>query len=180
MISEPRLPSRFPAATCAMLLIWALGSVGILALWHHRLSPLEVFYLPTYAKSVLPEIHMTRGTHPQRYMVAYAGYVMATDETLAVAQPGQVSVKPVTLTKRWMDWWLQRGIYHDDTFPQLLIVPAIASGLWLLFCLWIAVPIDLERRRKRREGVLLRGPELLTVKQFNRRVKGDGLEFWLK
>jgi len=180
MISEPRLPSRFPAATCAMLLIWTLGSIGILALWHSRLTPLEVFYLPTYAKSVLPEMHMTRGTHPQQYMVAYVGYAMATEETLEYAQPGQLSVKPVMLTKRWFDWWLQRAIYHGDTFPQLLIVPAIASGIWLLPCLWIGVPIDLERRRKRREGKLLRGPELLTVTRFNRRVKGDGLAFAVK
>jgi hypothetical protein len=70
-------------------------------------------------------------------------------------------------------------IYRDQTFTDFLL-PALWGGLGV-FCLGLlpALPKDAIRSHERKHGRRLRGPELVTARQFNRRNYSDGLNFEL-
>jgi type IV secretory pathway TraG/TraD family ATPase VirD4 len=73
--------------------------------------------------------------------------------------------------------FLRRWIYADQSVVYLLRPAAWAGlavfGIGALF----AIPIDLRRARQRRHGRRLKGPELVTAAQFNRRFHADGVGF---
>jgi len=73
--------------------------------------------------------------------------------------------------------FLRRWIYADQGLSDLA-VPAGWVGL-AVFALGavVAVPVDLSRARMRRHGRRLKGPELVTGAQFNRRYRADGVGF---
>ena len=65
-------------------------------------------------------------------------------------------------------------IYRGNTALELLRTPllfwaSIALSLFLGGLVW-----DFRRRKQAREGVPLRGPDLLSRRDFNRVTKGDG------
>jgi hypothetical protein len=75
--------------------------------------------------------------------------------------------------------WLKAAIYRGETPGDLIAAPLM---------IWATVPavflvaggvFDFRRRRRAREGEQLRGPESMTVSQFNRTIprkeKGFGL-----
>ena len=55
--------------------------------------------------------------------------------------------------------------------------PLIAGAVVFLILLPFAVLKDVERQKQLRYGRRLKGPEMLTPRQFNRVVKGDGIGF---
>jgi hypothetical protein len=72
---------------------------------------------------------------------------------------------------------LQHWIYGDQTLTDL-IAPGLRAGLGVFALgLFFAIPKDFRRTRDRRLGRRLKGPELVTVVQFNRRHSADGIEF---
>jgi hypothetical protein len=57
-----------------------------------------------------------------------------------------------------------------------LAKPALWGGLAVLVVgLIVAIPKDAARKRERKEGRRLKGPELVTVREFNRRNRSDGI-----
>jgi hypothetical protein len=75
--------------------------------------------------------------------------------------------------------FLGHWIYRDQTFTDFLL-PALWGGLGAL-CLGLlpALPKDAIRSHEQKHGRRLRGPELVTARQFNRRNHSDGLSFEL-
>jgi type IV secretory pathway TraG/TraD family ATPase VirD4 len=75
--------------------------------------------------------------------------------------------------------FLGHWIYRDHTLTDFLS-PALWRGLGV-FCvgLLLAIPKDRIRARERKLGRRLRGPELVTPRQFNRRNHSDGISFQL-
>jgi len=75
--------------------------------------------------------------------------------------------------------FLGHWIYRDQTFMDFL-APALWGSLGV-FCLGllVAIPKDAGRARQRKQGRRLRGPELVTARQFNRRNRSDGITFEL-
>src|SRR5260370_25995272 len=66
-------------------------------------------------------------------------------------------------------------IYQDQTLTDLA-KPALWGGLGVLFVgLVVAIPKDAARKRIRKHGRRLKGPELVTVRAFNRRNRSDGI-----
>lgn len=72
---------------------------------------------------------------------------------------------------------LRHYIYHDRTVWSYLRLPAGGALIVLLAGLIIAIPKDAERMRLRREGRVIEGPEMVSVAEFNRRMKSDGVSF---
>jgi len=73
--------------------------------------------------------------------------------------------------------FLGHWIYQDQTLTDLA-KPAPWGGLGvLLVSLVVAIPRDGARRRKRKHGRRLKGPELVTARAFNRRNRSDGIGF---
>jgi type IV secretory pathway TraG/TraD family ATPase VirD4 len=70
---------------------------------------------------------------------------------------------------------LRHVIYRDRGFATLA-VPAIWCGIVAaVLGLAVAVPSDLVRARRRRHGRRLKGPELVSAVEFNRRTRADGV-----
>jgi hypothetical protein len=139
--------------------------------WRHFQSPLESFYLGTYLKaSVMPSRTLLSGRPllHRFYIVTVNGHD-ATSGTLPATMVGLsgrfVDVQPSVFAQ-----WLRAAIYHGET-PGDLIAPRLIVWASLAAVFLIAGGIfDFHRRRKAREGEQLRGPESMTVTQFNRTI----------
>jgi hypothetical protein len=72
---------------------------------------------------------------------------------------------------------LRVWIYANQTLTDLAR-PSVVTVLAVLIAgLLIAIPKDLKWSRSRRHGRRLKGPELVSVRQFNRRTRADGISF---
>jgi len=99
--------------------------------------------------------------------------------TAKARQAGAVALKVETVhyTNAQMNRMLAELIYAGQS-PGDLIWPAWAGALGI-FVLGLVLPIPRNRRRRQieEEGCRLKGPEMVTVKEFNRRSGGDGIGF---
>jgi hypothetical protein len=99
--------------------------------------------------------------------------------TAKARQAGAVALKVDTVhyTNAQMNRMLAELIYAGQS-PGDLIWPAWAGALGI-FVLGLVLPIPRNRRRRQieEEGCRLKGPEMVTVKEFNRRSGGDGISF---
>ena len=59
----------------------------------------------------------------------------------------------------------------------LFAVSFVEGGACLAVMLWFAVPYDIRRFKQMKYGRILRGPQLLSPEEFNRKEKGDGIGF---
>ncbi|MBI3264942.1 MAG: type IV secretion system DNA-binding domain-containing protein, partial [Acidobacteria bacterium] len=72
---------------------------------------------------------------------------------------------------------LQMWIYGDQTLTDLARPSLITMLVVLIAGLLVAIPKDVQWSRSRRHGRRLKGPELVSVRQFNRRTRADGIGF---
>jgi hypothetical protein len=95
--------------------------------------------------------------------------------TVAGLDPaGHASVRFVATTPRIFGAWLRTQIYGGREFREVLQMP-IALSIAIYFGLLLSgLSYDCVRRKRAREGVPLRGPDLMTRRAFNRATKGDG------
>jgi hypothetical protein len=71
--------------------------------------------------------------------------------------------------------YLRTAIYNGDEFRKIYELPLLFGLLSLLLQLPFSVRKDIKRRKQMRYGRRLKGPERLTPKEFNRKVRGDGI-----
>ncbi len=71
--------------------------------------------------------------------------------------------------------YLRNAIYNGDEFRKIYELPLLFGLLSLLLQLPFSVRKDIKRRKQMRYGRRLKGPERLTPKEFNRKVRGDGI-----
>ena len=99
--------------------------------------------------------------------------------TAKARRAGAVALKVDTVryTSAQMNRILAESIYAGHS-PGDLIWPAWAGALGV-FVLGLVLPIPRNRRRRQieEEGCRLKGPEMVTVKEFNRRSGADGISF---
>jgi hypothetical protein len=67
------------------------------------------------------------------------------------------------------------AVYNGDEFREIYKLPLLFGLLSLLMQLPFSVRKDIKRRKQMRYGRRLKGPERLTPKEFNRKVRGDGI-----
>lgn len=66
---------------------------------------------------------------------------------------------------------LATHIYEGRGVLQLAQMPLLGGAAVLLVLLCWSVPTDVRRARERRQGARLRGSELVTIAEFNRRIR---------
>ena len=71
--------------------------------------------------------------------------------------------------------YLKSAVYGGDTLFDLYELPLLFGLASLMIQLPFSVAKDVRRRKQLRYGRRLRGPEMLTPKEFNLRVEGDGI-----
>ena len=86
---------------------------------------------------------------------------------------------PRTFENQSLYLYLRHEIYRSQGILSLFRMP-LAGGLCLLGVqLAFAIPRDIRRRQELRYGRRLRGPELVSAKQFTERNRADGIYFRL-
>jgi hypothetical protein len=173
-------PTRAPVGLLLGAVLGLVSIVPVFAVWHHYQPPFERFYFPQYIGSALAQtpigtltsfFHSRRNTRTY-FVLMQGGRPVTNAAVLDPARP--VSIRFVETTPRIFGAWLQHQIYGGRAFREVLQLP-IALSIALYFSLVLAgLAYDCVRRKRAREGVALRGPDLMTRGAFNRATKGDG------
>ena len=191
-------PHRAPVWTMgAFLLALASGGGVAAARFTTVWSPLERAYAPTLGRCRLMAGLGVSGTGRYRLLEVEglsAPRLALSEEVQPDATGHDASAFVLTdlgrrLGDRRLGWrvapyahgavcaLLERWIYRDHTVSALLAPALWTASAVLAVGLLVAVPTDRRRARDRRHGRRLKGPELVTVAQFNRRSAADGLAF---
>jgi len=179
-------------------LFLAVFSVAAICAYRYAyvLTPLQRFYSKTYIRSELrAEIGFRTGHYVLLNVMDKKGSRLALDEEVIPVTTAKdettfaLTEEAVKLGDRRLEWqqgqydnaklhaFLSHWVYRDQTFVDFL-KPALFGGLAVfLLGLLAAIPKDAARARTRKEGRRLKGPELVTVREFNRRNRSDGVGF---
>jgi len=163
-------------------------------------NSLQRFYTPIYIRSsVAGTIGATRRDNYRMLMVGARGVpprlAMNADVTDGkTPEPGGKPI-PLALSKfalqhgytllylgpeqsyidALLNSYLKSAVYGGDTLIDLYDLPLLFGLASLVIQLPFSIAKDVRRRKQLRYGRRLRGPEMLTPKEFNLRVEGDGL-----
>ena len=185
-------PSRKPWWSIAVFLT-AILSVGLIGDFCRAFtwSPLQRYYATIYTTT--GDYHSARHVHPYDVLVLVtpAGERLALDGDVVEERENSFvlsaqAVKSGALRLEWqhkpfenarLHALLRHQIYQNRSLFVLSKWAWIGALLILFGGLLVAIPKDLARRKRLRHGRRLKGPELVTVSQFNRRSKSDGVGF---
>jgi type IV secretory pathway TraG/TraD family ATPase VirD4 len=185
--------------------VW-LMSVTLLALasgigvWWVRqtfvCTPLQQFYFSAYTRSAIASsLAIQTGRYRLLLMDNRRGSRLAIDEevvpissptgdtTFALSQlaqqagSGRLVWRDLLVNHARLHADLQVWIYRNQTLTELARPSLITVFVVLLAGLMVAIPKDVQWSRSRRHGRRLKGPELISVRQFNRRARADGIAF---
>jgi type IV secretory pathway TraG/TraD family ATPase VirD4 len=73
--------------------------------------------------------------------------------------------------------WLRYAIFDGNGLFDVFTISFIEGGICLLAMLWFSIPKDIQRFKQMKYGRVLRGPLMLSPKEFNKAQKGDGIGF---
>ncbi len=177
------MPQNFPARGLGTLLTISLALVSgavTFGVWHHELPPIQSLYLPTYLTSdYVPSFSLTGHAKPKRYSVITVNGKDATLATMPETLEG-VSVRYTFATPESFGAWLRRAIYQGRSGLELIQTPLVVWGVCLLLSMLAGTFFAKYQKHKAHEGTKLRGPDLISRREFNRRVKGDGFPIRLE
>jgi type IV secretory pathway TraG/TraD family ATPase VirD4 len=179
-----------------MLLAFA-GGIGV---WCVRQTfvwtPLQRFYLSAYARSALASALAIRtGRYRLLLMENRRGSRLAIDDEVVPlsTSTGETTFALSDLTRRagsgrlvWRELVvhharlradLQVWIYENQSLTDLARPSLIAALIVVIGGLLIAIPKDVHWARSRRHGRRLKGPELVSAREFNRRTRANGIAF---
>ena len=163
-------------------------------------SPLQRFYTPIYIRStVAGAIGVNRRDNYRMLMVGAQGIpprlVTSADVTSGeTPQPGGKSI-PLALSRSTLQRgyvllylgpeqsyidaslsaYLRGAVYAGDSLFDLYKLPLLFGLASLAIQLPFSITKDVRRRRELRYGRRLKGPEMMTPKEFNSKVGGDGI-----
>jgi len=195
-------PRHMPIYTYALAFTIVVLAFVAVCIRIHLAAPLQRYYLPVYERTSV--IGAFTGTHRSNYQMLF---VSGPKAQLRPAMSGDVVLgrtpepggKPLPLAlsnqakqqgysllfrgpqRSYIDARLRdflRGVGYDGNSLSAFFRPPLVGGL-ILFVLVLpfTVRMDVERQKRLRYGRRLKGPEMLTPRQFNRTVKGDGIGF---
>jgi hypothetical protein len=173
-------PTRAPVGMLLGCFFGLFSVVPIFAVWHRFEPPLERFYLPQYLGSTLAQtpvgtvVSFFHSRQKRRLYFVLLQNGRPVTRAMGIHSARPVSVRFVETTPLIFSAWLRTQIYGGHSVlellrPPILVWAGLFLGLFLCGLVW-----DFQRRKRAREGVPLRGPELLSRRDFNRVTKGDG------
>jgi len=162
------------------------------------LNPLERYYLPTYIKTSIGLSVRSSGKYQVLLVSDASGkawYALndnvqagstpqANDKPILLAlsdtarQRGMVSLyrgAPTVYQNNPLHAWLQKQIYSGDTVASIFEQPLVFGLVALLLQLPFSITKDIRRRKQMKYGRRLKGPILVTPKQFNNAIGGTGI-----
>jgi hypothetical protein len=165
-------------------------------------TPLQQFYTPIYLRSSLAS--QLGKTRKDKYRMLFAAgtnvsakTVAESDVTAGLTQQAGSKAIPLSLTDAArrqgytllyrgtetsyfdipLHEYLRQGIYGGNGLWDIYEQPLLFGVLALLAQLPFSIRKDMKRRRELKYGRRLKGPVMLTPKQFNGTIAGDGIGF---
>ena len=195
-------PRHLPIYTYAVALGVAFLTFVAVCVRIHLATPLERYYLPAYERS--SAFGAVMKTHKSSYRLLFVGgqhsaprpamneevvlgkTADAGGQTIPLALSDDAHERGYSLLFRapersYVDArfsvYLREMVYKGATLFGFFQPPTIGGAILFLILLPIAVFKDVQRQKQLKYGRRLKGPEMLTPKQFNKIVKGDGVGF---
>ena len=186
-----------PIWLMSVVLVAVISGIGV---WWLRQTlvwtPLQQFYLSAYVRSALAgSLALQTGRYRLLLMENRRGSRLALDEEVVSVSTatGEMNFALSELARQVGSGrlvWRDRVVGHDRLHADLkvwiygnqslfgLARPSLIAVLVVLIVgLLIAIPKDVRWSRSRRHGRRLKGPELVSVRQFNQRTRADGISF---
>jgi type IV secretory pathway TraG/TraD family ATPase VirD4 len=163
-------------------------------------SPLQRFYMPAYIRSsVAGAIGKSRRDNYRMLMLGARGIPprLATNADVTGGKTPEPGGKPIPLAlsqpalrrgyvllylgpeQSYIDAplsaYLRSAVYESDSLFDLYKLPLLFGLASLLIQLPFSIAKDVRRRKELRYGRRLKGPEMMTPREFNSRVGGDGI-----
>jgi type IV secretory pathway TraG/TraD family ATPase VirD4 len=180
------------ALLAALLTAGAVQTYACLRTW----TPLQRWYLSAYLRSgLIAGLGFTgAGQYRLLHVLDRTSSRLALDDEVTAAptvagMPFRLTDAAVGAGDRTLVWqdvryrhpaihtFLRHWIYRDQPLTDLGRTAVVGGLVSLALGAGIAVPVDLARARNRRHGRRLKGPELVSAAQFNRRFHADGVGF---
>jgi type IV secretory pathway TraG/TraD family ATPase VirD4 len=163
-------------------------------------SPLQQFYSPIYARTAAGGAFKRHGQYQLLYVGdgSKAGRLAVESDVQAGTTPApggkQISLalsrsaagqglralyrgpQQVYLDATLHEY-LKKSVFDDDQLRDIYEIPFLFGFLSLLAQLPFSITKDIKRRKELKYGRLLKGPVMLTPKEFNQSVNGDGIGF---
>ncbi len=178
----------------------AIVATGFLIYVHYRfaLSPMEQYYLPYYLRtetagymhptSTYQLVYITDGKSRSRIAldadVQPGGTPQLPGKPLPFALSKQAAMDrfryvmrepPRPYQNKALHAWIVHWIYADIPPDRLFITPFFWGVLVLALQLPFSIRKDIQRRKELRYGRRLKGPILVSPRQFTKAVAGDGI-----
>jgi hypothetical protein len=179
-------PTRAPVGMLLGVVLGLFSAVPVFVVWHRFEAPLERFYFPQFIGSTLAQTPIGTVTsffRSRRTTRTYFVLIEGSRPFIGSALFGpteRVSVQFVETTPRIFATWLRIHTYDGRSFHEVVEIPVAVWISFFLILLLAGVVWDFLRRKRAREGVKLRGPDLLTRSEFNEATNGDGFTLYVR
>jgi type IV secretory pathway TraG/TraD family ATPase VirD4 len=184
----------------AIFLAFVLTGCFVYARFNYGQTPLQQFYTPIYARTAAGAALNKK----DKYQLLYVGdgiragllAAEADVQTGTTPAPGGKQI-PLALSRAaearglralyrgpeqtYLDAplheYLKSAVFAGDQLRDIYKLPFLFGFLSLLAQLPFSVRKDIARRKQMKYGRLLKGPVMLTPREFNKTVQGDGIGF---
>jgi hypothetical protein len=191
-----------PIYTCGLALAIAVLTFVAVCIRIHIAAPLQRYYLPVYERT--SAIGAFLPTHGSTYRMLFIGGRKGAprpatngDVLLGKTQQPNDKALPLALSpaaqeqgfsllfrgpqRSYIDArlreYLRDVVYGGATLSGFFRIPLLGGVTFFLLLLPVVTVKDIQRQKQLKYGRRLKGPEMLTPRQFNRTVKGDGIGF---
>lgn len=195
-------PQHMPIYTYSLAFATLVLTFIAVCIRIHLASPLQRYYLPVYERTSVVSTFLP--THRSTYRLLFVSGLKATprpaiDGDVVLGKTPEPDGKPIPLTlstearqqnnsllfrgprRAFLDTrlrdYLKNVVYNGATLFAFFRPPLLAGVVLFLVLLPLATIKDMQRQKQLRYGRRLKGPEMLTPRQFNKTVKGDGIGF---
>jgi type IV secretory pathway TraG/TraD family ATPase VirD4 len=195
-------PRHMPIYTYGLAFAVIALTFAAMCIRIHLGTPLQRYYLPAYERTSAIAGFMP--THRSMYRMLFVSGrgvalqpAMSGDVTLGRTpdtngKPIPLALSPAAQRQRYsllfrgpersyvdsrLRDYLRDVVYGGASLSGFFRLPLLGGLALFLLLLPFAAMLDVQRQKQLKYGRRLKGPEMLTPKQFNRVVKGDGIGF---
>jgi hypothetical protein len=193
-------PPHGPINTYGALFL-SVAAGGLFTYLHFAMSltPLQRYYLPYYARTTLSGDFRKADKYQLLLLVnnAETRSRIATEQDVVPGSTSEYEGKPIPLEisprglangyqfllrqskvfyqNKALNTYLRAAVYGGESLLGLFQTPLLFALATLLLLLPFSIAQDMKRRKQMKYGRRLRGPERLTPKEFNQRIRGEGI-----
>jgi len=192
-------PPRGPIHTYGAILL-SVAATGLFVYLHYAfvLTTLQKYYLPYYIRSAAAgtlhpadkyQLLLVTDVHNHSRFAQNSDVIEgATSQAHGTRLPLELSPEArksglqylyrgmiVTYTNKSINGYLQGQIYGGEGLSTMFRLPLLFGLGALVLLLPFSIRKDVKRRKEMKYGRRLRGSKLVTAKEFNEHVRGDGI-----